>query len=281
MAARYPALALNAASLRLHRPSGHRPQNRPPLSIAANFNFAFLAWASRFVDVSISAILFGTWPIFLVIIHDRLYQHRDRYHRLFSSNPAAPRRSAWPVFAFIIVGQAGGFANVETAGLAELVIGVVLAVIGAIATACNAFGFHWGTDLADDFPDETRQALSHESLEFFGLLVAFLIANAVSGLFNTIAGVSSGEVMDSRSLLIAVVVGGGASGIANAAWRKANLDAHHAGVNALAFAAPGIQPGLAFLPGTGGATKLGLPNHRHYGHRHRQPAHQLRGGHPI
>ena len=246
MAARYPALALNAASLRLI--ARQAIDRRIALSIAANFNFAFLAWASRFVDVSISAILFGTWPIFLVIIHDRLYQHRDRYHRL---SPQILLLLALGLvgFAFIIVGQAGGFANVETAGLAELVIGVVLAVIGAIATACNAFGFHWGTDLADDFPDETRQALSHESLEFFGLLVAFLIANAVSGLFNTIAGVSSGEVMDSRSLLIAVVVGGGASGIANAAWRKANLDAHHAGVNALAFAAPVFSLAWLFFLG--------------------------------
>ncbi len=235
MARRYPGLVFNAASLRLI--AGRAIDSRIALSIAANFNFAFLAWSSRFVDVSISAILFGTWPIFIVIIHDRLYQHRDRYHRL---SPQILLLLALGLvgFAFIIVGQAGGLDNVETTGLAEVVIGVVLAVLGAIATACNAFGFHWGTDLADDIPAETRQNISNESLEFFGLLVAFLIANAVSGLFNTLAGVSSGEAMDSRSLIIAVVVGGGASGIANAAWRKANLDAHHAGVNALAFAAP-------------------------------------------
>ena len=246
MVARYPALALNAASLRLI--ARQAIDRRIALSIAANFNFAFLAWSSRFVDVSISAILFGTWPIFLVIIHDRLYQHRDRYHRL-SPQILLLLALGLAGFAFIIVGQAGGFANVETAGLSELVIGVVLAVVGAIATACNAFGFHWGTDLADDFPDAIRQRIGHESLEFFGLLVAFLIANAVSGLLNTVAGVSSGEVMDSRSLLIAVVVGGGASGIANAAWRKANLDAHHAGVNALAFAAPVFSLAWLFFLG--------------------------------
>ena len=248
MAARYPALVFNVASLRLI--AGQAIDRRIVFSIAANFNLTLLAWSSssRFVDVSISAILFGTWPIFLVIIHDRLYQHRDRYHRL---SPQILLLLALGLvgFAFIIVGQAGGFANVETAGLADLVVGVVLAVVGAIATACNAFGFHWGTDLADDIPAEIRQSISHESLEFFGLLVAFLIANAVSGLLNTVAGVSSGEVMDSRSLLIAVVVGGGASVIANAAWRKANLDAHHAGVNALAFAAPVFSLAWLFFLG--------------------------------
>ena len=246
MAVRYPALVFNAASLRLI--ARQAIDRRIAFAIAASFNFAFLAWSSSFVNVSISAILFGTWPIFIVIIHDRLYQHRDRYHRL---SPQILLLLALGLvgFAFIIVGQAGGFDNVETAGLTDLVKGVVLAILGAIATACNAFGFHWGTDLADDIPAETRQDLSHESLEFFGLLVAFLIANAVSGLFNTIAGVSSGEVMAPRSLLIAIVVGGGASGIANAAWRKANLDAHHAGVNALAFAAPVFSLAWLFFLG--------------------------------
>ena len=202
MALRYPSLVFNPASLRLI--AIQAIDRRIVLSIAANFNFAFLAWSSRFVDVSISAILFGTWPIFIVIIHDRLYQHRDRYHRL-SPQILLLLAVGLVGFAFIIVGQAGGFDNVETSGLAEVVIGVCLAVLGAIATACNAFGFHWGTDLADDIPAEMRQGISHESLEFFGLLVAFLIANAVSGLLNSMAGISSGEVMDFRSLFIAVV----------------------------------------------------------------------------
>ena len=256
MAGLYPGLVFNADSLRLI--ARKAISYRIGLSIAANFNFAFLAWSSRFVDVSISAILFGTWPIFIVIIHAWQYKYEDRYHRL---SPQILLLLALGLvgFAFIIVGQAGGFDNVETAGLAELVVGVVLALVGAIATACNAFGFRWGTDLAKTIApktgqDETVAAQTGQDdedvpLGFFGLLVVFLIANAVSGLLNTLAGVSSGEVMDSRSLLIAVVVGGAASGIANAAWRKANLGAQHAGVNALAFAAPVFSLAWLFFIG--------------------------------
>ena len=255
IAYRYPSLLFNANMLRLV--VGRAIDHRIVLSIAANFNFAFLAWSTRFVDVSISAIMFGTWPIFIVIIHDRLYKHEERYHRL---SPEILLLIAFGLlgFAFIIVGQAGGFQNVETGRLAELIIGVVLATLGAIATACNAFGFRWGTDLAEEIShagrpvtagDESDQdeAPAQGDLDFLGLLVALLIASAVSGLLNTFVGISSGEVMDSRSLFIAIVVGGAASGIANAAWRKANLIAHHAGVNALAFAAPVFSLAWLFL----------------------------------
>ena len=255
IAYRYPSLLFNANILRLV--VGRAIDHRIALSIAANFNFAFLAWSTRFVDVSISAIMFGTWPIFIVIIHDRLYKHEERYHRL---SPEILLLIAFGLlgFAFIIVGQAGGFQNVETGRLAELIIGVVLATLGAIATACNAFGFRWGTDLAQKISDAGRpvtpgdesdqeEAPAQGDLDFLGLLVALLIASAVSGLLNTFVGISSGEVMDSRSLFIAIVVGGAASGIANAAWRKANLIAHHAGVNALAFAAPVFSLAWLFL----------------------------------
>ena len=246
IAYRYPSLLFSADILRLI--AGRAIDHKIALSIAANFNFAFLAWSTRFVDVSISAIMFGTWPIFIVIIHDRLYKHEERYHRL-SSQILLLIAFGLLGFAFIVVGQAGGFQNVETGGLAELIIGVALAVLGAIATACNAFGFRWGTDLAQKISDSTGPVIAddapdqdnvpdQDALDFLGLLVALLIASAVSGLLNTFVGISSGEVMDSRSLFIAIVVGGVASGVANAAWRKANLNAHHAGVNALAFAAP-------------------------------------------
>ena len=240
IAYRYPSLLFNANILRLI--AGRAIDHKIALSIAANFNFAFLAWSIRFVDVSISAIMFGTWPIFIVIIHDRLYKYEERYHRL-SSQILLLIAFGLLGFAFIVVGQAGGFQNVETGGLAELIIGVVLAALGAIATACNAFGFRWGTDLAQEIsgaggPVAADDAPAQSDLDFLGLLVALLIASAVSGLLNTFIGISSGEVMDSRSLFIAIVVGGAASGVANAAWRKANLNAHHAGVNALAFAAP-------------------------------------------
>ena len=244
IALRYPALILNGANLRLIARRAVHPMIG--LSIIANFNFAFFAWSTRFVDVSIAAILFESWPIFIILIADRLFRDRTRYHRI-TKEMLLLLALGLGGFAFVVVGQAGGFANVETGGLSMVIAGVVLAVCGAIATSFTVFSFRWGTDLAQEFPAEVKQAVGEDALDFFGLLVAFLIASAVSGALNAFAGMNSGEVMDSRSLLIAVCVGGATNGIANVAWRKANLATANLAINALAYATPIFSLAWLFL----------------------------------
>ena len=244
IAVRYPSLALNGANLRLIARRAFHPMIG--LSIVANFNFALFAWSTRYVDVSISAILFETWPIFIILIADRLFRGAGRYHPI-SKEMLLLLTLGFPGFAFVIVGQAGGFANVETGDLSVAIVGVVLALSGAVATSFTVFSFRWGTDLAREFPEEAKQAVGEEALDFFGLLVAFLIASAVSGVINAFAGMNSGEVMDSRALLIAVVVGGATNGVANVAWRKANLSTANLGVNALAYATPVFSLAWLFL----------------------------------
>ena len=247
------------------------------LSIIANFNFAVFAWSTRFVDVSITAILFETWPIFIILIMERLFRGQTRSRRFADiidssadselDQPPSQRladtangspdseveqdryRRFTPGmflilllgvagFGFVVVGQAGGFAGVEASGLLVAIIGVILAVFGAITTAFAAFSFRWGTDIVHELPENVVRDTSEDSLELFGLLIAFLIANSVSTVLNVFLGSASGETMDSRSLLIAVALGGAVNGAANVAWRKANLSTNNLGINAVSFATP-------------------------------------------
>ena len=207
------------------------------LSIVANFNFAMFAWSTRFVDVSVSAILFESWPIFIILITARLFRGDTRY-RDITYEMLLLLALGLVGFAFVVVGQAGGFANIQTGGLSLLIVGVILAMLGAIATSFTAFSFRWGTDVAGELSEESRAGFSDASLDLFGVLVAFLIANTVSAIVNTFAGFSSGESMDLRVLLIAVFLGGATNWVANVAWRKANLTTDNLGINALAYATP-------------------------------------------
>lgn len=207
------------------------------LSVVATFNFALFAWSTRLVDVSVSAILFETWPILLILLMTRLFPGGARYRE------PAPEMLLLLVlslagFAFVVVGQAGGFANIQAGGLSALVIGVALAVAGAVATSFTAFSFRWGTDVVHALPSEARQGIGEHSLEMFGVLVAFFIANTVSAVLNGYAGMNTGEAMDSRTLLTAVVLGAAINGVANVAWRKANLITDNLGINALANTTP-------------------------------------------
>lgn len=264
VAAFYRRLLFNWDSLRLIR---KRMFNiYIALSIVANFNFAVFAWSTRFVDVSITAILFETWPIFIILIMERLFrsqtlnrrptditsvdadsdQEPPRYHRL---TPGMFLIMLLGVagFGFVVVGQAGGFAGVQASSLLVAIIGVVLAVVGAITTAFAAFSFRWGTDIVRELPESATQGTSKDSQELFGLLIAFLIANSVSAVLNLFLGSASGETMDSRSLLIAVALGGAVNGAANVAWRKANLSTQNLGINAVSFATPIFSLAWLFL----------------------------------
>ena len=207
------------------------------LSVVATFNFALFAWSTRLIDVSVAAILFETWPILLILLMARLFPGGARYRE------PAPEMLLLLVlslagFAFVVVGQAGGFANIQTGGLSALVVGVVLAGAGAVATSFTAFSFRWGTDVVHAIPAEARQGIGEHSLEMFGVLVAFFIANTVAAVLNGYAGMNTGESMDSRTLLTAFVLGAAINGIANVAWRKANLITDNLGINALANTTP-------------------------------------------
>ena len=231
----YRSLILNGATLRII--GRHMFDPKIALSIAANFNFAFFAWSTRFVDVSVSAILFESWPVFIILITARLFRDDPRYHDI-SPEVVMLLLLGLVGFAFVVVGQAGGFANVQASGLTVVIIGVVLAVLGAIATSFTGFSFRWGTDVANELPTEFREGINASSLDFFAVLVAFLVANTVSAVVNTFAGIGSGESMDTRTLLIAVFLGGATNWVANVAWRKANLTTYNLGINALAYGTP-------------------------------------------
>ena len=231
----YHRLVFNATNLRVIARRAF--DVKIALSVAANFNFAFFAWSTRFVDVSVAAILFETWPLFFILLMARLYRGETRY-RALDLEMVFLLALGLAGFAFVVVGQAGGLAGIQTGNLSVVVIGVTLAVLGAIATSFTAFGFRWGTDVVHEIPSEARSEIGEHSLEMFGVLVAFLIANTLAAVLNAFAGMSNGEVMDSRTLLIAVVVGGAVNGIANVAWRKANLTTNNPGINALAYATP-------------------------------------------
>ncbi len=235
MAVFYRRLILSGANLRLISRRIFDP--KIALSIVANFNFALFAWSTRFVDVSVSAILFESWPVFIILITARLFRGDDRYREI-TYEMLLLLTLGLVGFAFVVVGQAGGFANIQTGGLSLLIVGVVLAMLGAVATSFTAFSFRWGTDVAGELSEDSRVGFSEASLDLFGVMVAFLVANAVSAIVNTIAGYSSGESMDQRVLIIAVFLGGATNWVANVAWRKANLTTDNLGINALAYATP-------------------------------------------
>ena len=206
-------------------------------TIAANFNFAFFAWSTQFVDITVTAILFEMWPIFIILLTARLFRTEARF-RTITHATLLLLFTGFAGFAFVMVGQGGGLESIETTDLAALTIGVSLAVIAAIVTAFTAFSFRWGTDLIQELQPSSSSAMSSDALEMFSLVIAYLIANSVSVILNSVIGISAGESITWRPLLIAIFFGGATNVVASLAWRKANLTTDNLGINAFAYTTP-------------------------------------------
>ena len=52
----------------IRRVSGWWRDYRVLLAIIVNFEYALLAWSVQFIDITVSIILFGLWPIFLALL---------------------------------------------------------------------------------------------------------------------------------------------------------------------------------------------------------------------
>ena len=115
------------------------------LVVVNQFVYGLFALSIRYLDVSVSATLFETWPIFLIVLTAILYRDQERYHKITSS-------MIWLLimgfvgFAFVTASQTNDFGNWDDSRFIDTVIGLVIIIATILVAALPAFGFKWGTD---------------------------------------------------------------------------------------------------------------------------------------
>ena len=55
------------------------------LSIIGNFEYALFTWSTRYLDISVVAILYAVWPIFVILLVARLFDEESRFRRISRS----------------------------------------------------------------------------------------------------------------------------------------------------------------------------------------------------
>lgn len=205
--------------------------------IIHNFEHTFYAWSTRFIDVSISAILFDTYPLFLVILTAWLFREEVRYKK----NTAGVYFLlilGLAGFSFALLSQSGSLVELNGVSNYALIAGIALITLAVLTAALSAYGLRWGANLGKDLSTETDSDISPGSLELFGVMVAFLIGNVVAFFISLAIGGASNERMTSDALVLSF--GGGllALAVAEIAWRQSNLITTNLGVNALTYASP-------------------------------------------
>ena len=210
--------------------------------------FAFFAVGLAHVDVSLAAILYETWPIFLIFLMARWFKGTQRY------NPITFGTLLFVVMALIgvalvILSQSDAPQPLPAhdAGLAEFMTlsgvifkvlpGVALVLMGAFCQAASGGTLKIGVLLAKEHPHEKHHK-SNDPREIVFVIVMSCICLVFAGFALCAIGVMVSEALSAHQLTYAILGGLFVNSIATFAFRYANLKTDDLGVNALAYATP-------------------------------------------
>ena len=205
------------------------------------FDYTLFAWSIRFIDISVATILLETWPIGIIILTSWLLSSENKYQNNF--------RRVFPLIGIAFVGfifatasSTGGFRQITDVSSFNIIAGVGLALLAALASTFAAFTYSWGRDLSDKLQTEEPTIVvdtDRNQLLFFGAILGFTISSFLAALIQTGIGLTVGnETLDLR--MLATIIPGGLlfHATANILVRKATLTTSNLGITALAYAIP-------------------------------------------
>lgn len=205
-------------------------------TIVNSFSYALFAWSIQFVDVSIAAILLEIWPIGFILLTAWLLRAGNGYRK--NIRAILPLMAvALAGFGFVVASQAEVF-SLDSLLFSASIVGVGLALLGALANAFGAFPFVWGRDLVQKLPVAIKQNIGDATLIFFGTILGYAIGNFFGAALNTAIGLSFGETIALEVLTTGIISGLLLHAPASMLLRKANLITNNLGINALAYGIP-------------------------------------------
>ena len=200
-----------------------------------SFDFAAFAWASQFIDISIAAILFELWAIFIIFFMHWLYRH-DNIYKKINITTIVLLIFGFIGVAFVIASQSGELTYATAESLGTFIFGVFLALTGAVVSAFAAFNFRWSTNLSNEIVAQS-DAHDFQSLNVFAALFAYALSSVIAAPASFAIGAINGETFSFSSMI--VVLGGAfAQGTGSILWRHSNLLSDSPSINAMAYGIP-------------------------------------------
>ena len=208
------------------------------ISVIGQCGLVTFAAAIALVDVSIAAILYETWPFFLIPLMAFLFRNSNRYRAnlvdtMFFITPAVVG------VALVILSQNDTNQFLLAAGQifrdSRTTFGVIFVVLSAISGAVFlAYTLKMGEVIADNHPDTEKGGMEEIVLAVVMTSICLVIAGGVS----CVIGLISSETVSSHQLTYAIASGLFIDSLAILAFRIANLKTDNIGVNALSFSTP-------------------------------------------
>lgn len=216
--------------------------------IITNFELAAYVLSTKFVDISISAVLYESWPLILIIYTAWLYRGQQRYRPQEPGTMSLMLAGAGAT-ALVVTSQNGTLADLDQGQSLNLMAGVALGLTSAILSSGAAASLKWGSTLAERLAEQGTPNGNRTGTEVMGGCTASLLDNAAIVPLNLGLGMATGKHMRTRTLLLAIAGATLCHGILTILWHYGNYITTNLTINAMTYASPAI--GVAVLFATG------------------------------
>ena len=227
--------------------------------VVARFSIALFAWSAGFVGAATTSVINETWPVIHIALAGWLFRGEVRYRRIGSVIYLAFMLALCGV-AVVVLSRAELFTittgNSSSVSAANLMVGVLLALCGAVLTGMNAFGLRWAVSLARELP--ASPGCSQSSLELFAVSFGTMLANLVAAPAVALVGIGRGEASDLGALSLSLTVVALVDLIAMLNLARGNLLTGRLSVNVMSYFTPLLSLSLLYMFGQVGDVNLML-----------------------
>ena len=207
-------------------------------AVVGHCGSALFALGLTFVDISIAALLYETWPLFLMLLMAVLFKGTKRYR------PITLGTLLFVAVAIVGVGLVIQSHNDTPRELSVAAfdlfnfrtwIGVFLVLVGAMWTAAQvAFTLRAGSLIAD----RRAATKNHDAEELVFVMILTCVGMVISFVVLVAIGLGLSETLSLHQMSFAIISGLFVASIGRVAFRLANLETEDLGVNAIAFGTP-------------------------------------------
>lgn len=151
------------------------------LGATSQLAYACFGWSTQFVDSTITTILFGTGPIFGILLMARIIKNPDKTYRYYAitKETLVILTFAFIGLAFLIAGTTGTSKTISLDPILYQLFGILLAILAAIIASLNAFGFRWGKELSEDLASHTDSSREH-SIQLACVLIGWAMSSLIA-----------------------------------------------------------------------------------------------------
>ena len=223
-------------------------------SALAPFTFAFLAWSAAYIDITASTIIWGSWPILLVLFLMQFSKMDDAP----TSRPqkTTSNRASLGLWILMILGLLGlafiVLSQSDSPSLSDMLaadtdlplVGVAIAIGSALLGSFSAWHFRWADKVTSELSTETLAKPKTEisapprSYALFLVVACMVIGNCIACPILILISITSSETFSVGTMLGGFAIGFFIRTPATILWRMSNLATDNFGVNALNYLEP-------------------------------------------